>query len=222
MANETLIAKRMFHIHKDPMVFLKYCAFTYDATDKQARPKIPFPIELDYVRQLILEYQDNPRIVIEKSRQLFVSWTFASLFTWEILTKPNILGLVFAQDQSKAKEFGQRVQFIMDNIPDKWWPKSVRPAHIATQEHITVPSLNSQLLFLPSSPNKGHGYTPTFTFFDEYGMHPWADDSYRAIIGGAVKEHSRLYIVSTPPPIIGDDMVKFYQICDDTLDQAVA
>lgn len=220
MTREEKIALRLAAIYNDPKVFLKYCAFTNDAADPNAPPRSPFPIHLPYVAELVQIYQHEPMIVIEKARQLCISWTFAGLFAWEILTKPNVLGLIFSQDQAKTIEFGQRVKFILDNIPDNIWPRNTRGTHLVTQEHCTIQEMNSKLLFLTSSPDKGHGYTPTFTFFDEFGYHPYADDSYRAIIGGAVKATSRLYIVSTPPPIVGEELHKFYQLCDDTLEAA--
>jgi hypothetical protein len=222
MTREEKIALRLAAIYNDPLVFLKYCCFTNDAADPAAPPTSPFPIHLPYVRQLVVDYQQEPMIVIEKARQLCVSWTFAGLFSWEILTKPNVLGLIFSQDQDKTIEFGRRVKFILDNIPDRLWPRNTRGTHLVTQEHCTIPEMNSKLLFLTSSPDKGHGYTPTFTLFDEFGYHPAAEESYRAIIGGAVKKTSRLYVVSTPPPIVGDDRHKFYQLCDDTLGEASA
>jgi hypothetical protein len=221
MTKEERVAARLRAIYNDPAVFLKYCAFTYDAASVPPVPKSPFPYHLPYVAALVEEYKTEPMIVIEKARQLCVSWTFAALFTWEILTKPNILGLIFSQDQAKTIEFGQRVKFILDNIPADLWPSNVRPRHVVTQEHCTIADMNSKLLFLTSSADKGHGYTPTFSFFDEFGYHPFADASYRAIIGGAVKATSRLYVVSTPPPIIGDEVHKFYQICDDALGGSV-
>lgn len=220
MSRETLLAQRLVHIYNSPDVFLRYIARTNDASDPNAPPSSPFPYHLPYVRQLVHEYKTEPLIAIEKSRQLVVSWTFASLFAWEILTRPNILGLAFAQNQQKTIEFGQRVKFVLDNIDEDLWPKSARPSHRVTQEGIFIESMNSKLMCMTSSADTGHGYTPTFTFFDEFAYHPFAEAGFRTIMGGAVKETSRIYIVSTPCPIYGEEDHKFYQVCDDTLEAA--
>lgn len=217
MANEALLAKRLAAIHSDVRVFFKYCAFTYDESDPNTAKK-PFPTHIPYINAILGEIQSHPKLVFEKSRQLMVSWIFAGHFAWEILTKTNVQILVFAQDEKKAIEFGKRVAFICNNVPEWVWPRSIRPRVEPTQDQISVPSLNSKVIILTSAPNKGHGYTPTATLFDEFGYHPNAAESFRAIIGGAVKIHSRVYVVSTPPPILGDGANKFYQICDDELD----
>lgn len=218
MAQEEKLARRLAAIYADPAVFLRYLAFTNDASDPAAPPRSPFPYHLPYVEELVNQYKTEPLIVIEKSRQLCVSWTFAALFAWEILTRPNTTGLCFSQNQQKTIEFGQRIKFILDNIPEDLWPKAARGRHDVTQEKIHIESMNSKLLLMTSSADTGHGYTPSFTFFDEFAYHPFADAGFRTIMGGAVKETSRIYIVSTPCPIFGTERHKFYDICDDTLE----
>jgi hypothetical protein len=219
MSRESTLAKRLVMLHRDPRAFLKYVARTNDSSDPTAPASSPFPYHLPYVRRLVEDIMVHPQICIEKSRQLIVSWTFAAYFSWELLTRPNVFGLAFAQNQLKTIEFGKRIKFILDNIDENIWPKSARPAHRATQEGIFVESMNSTLLTMTSSPDTGHGYTPTFTFFDEFAYHPYGEEGFRTIMGGAVKDTSRIYIVSTPAPIHGNESNKFYQVCDDTLDE---
>jgi hypothetical protein len=218
MDQEQKVATRALAIQGSLKLFLQHAAFTNDSSDQTVIGAKKFPWHKDYIRQFYDDYTANRWLCVEKSRQMSISWFFAASFAWEILSIPNSKGFVFAQDEDKAIEFIQRVKYVIDNIPEDMWPSSMRGDMKVTQLEITIPGMNSGIKAMTSSPNKGHGYTPSFVFFDEFGMHPEAEASYRAIAGAIIGKTNRNYIVSTPPVLVGETDHIFFQIADDRLD----
>lgn len=178
-----------------------------------------FPHDRAYIQNLLKLYKNGRFLVVEKARQMTVSWLFAAIFVHEILTRPNEVIFSFAQDEDKAIEFIQRCKIIVNNIPEAIWPSRLRPAAVFTQLEVSVPSMNSRIKAMTSSGVKGHGYTPTKIFLDEFSYHPNAREAYHALASGALANNTKIIAVSTPAPTFGKDKENvFFDLCDDTLD----
>ena len=191
---------------------------TYINADKVERVTA-FPSDREYIQNILKLYKNGRFLVIEKARQMTVSWLFAAVFVHEILTQPNEVIFSFAQDEDKAIEFIQRCKIIINNIPEAIWPSRLRPKAIFTQLEVCVPALNSRIKAMTSSGVKGHGYTPTKIFLDEFSYHPNAREAYHALASGAMANNTKIIAVSTPAPTFGKNKDNvFFDLCDDTLD----
>lgn len=208
------ILRRIELIHSDFYYFLKYCSYT-PVGDGTAPARFPID-ELGYLKAYMNVLKTEKRIITFKGRQLMFSWMHANLYAWELLTTTYGDHLAFAQDEVKSIEFGKRVRAILDNIPENIWPKPLRPKHQFTQERIYVPSLNNNLFCFPASGNKGHGWTTSSVFFDEFGRHPNAAEAKLAIMGADVKlGKNRIYMVSTGDRYIPGEKITFKELTED-------
>lgn len=217
--HNTKTAKRVAAVLSDPAMFLKYAVYTQDETDKEHFGAKQFPYkEKAYLQDLAELWKygttHNRPIIIEKSRQLMVSWVFSALHLHEACTMPNRKHLILSKSESKAIEILKRLEYIYKNIPEEIWPAKLRYKMVRTKTKISFPEINSEIHSLTSNADSSRSITASRIFMDEFAFMADVDDLYQGTVGSTVGG-GNLVIVSTNPILKNDSDCLFWKLRDD-------
>ena len=156
---------------QDPTKFLKY-VWVEDLEHYGMTKFKPYPASID----LWKTYLSNRFVLVLKPRQIGISWTFASIFCWKMVTKPMSRTLIISKGDDEAKEFLSHVKFIFLNLltgtewegnpPTNWRldPDSTQTIGLKWDTRGSV----SEVIALPCTGTSGTSYTATDVFCDEW------------------------------------------------------
>ena len=181
----------------DGLFWLRYVT-TRDEADPANSTK-PFPLHLDYLRDLWGVFNDKPLVVVAKSRQMLVSWVVAAFCVWTARSKPH--QAVFWQAQKAedavsmvcAPEGAQmaRCQFIEAHLP-AWMRVAVKPV----EGRLVYPN-GSVIQALAGGADKIRGKTASVVVLDEFA-HMMEQQQIYTSVAPLVQKGAKLIIVSTP------------------------
>lgn len=214
-------AKRIAAMIADPELFLKYAVFTMDEADKKHFGAKQFPYkEKEYLADFVRIWKraeiEGYNIVIEKSRQMMISWVFAALHLHEAFTVPNRKILLLSKSEDKAIELLNRLEYIYKNIPDDLWPSGIRPKMTKTKTEIRFDGMDSLIKSLTSNADSSRSITASRVFLDEFAFMPDVDDIYQGVMG-STSGGGLTTIVSTNPILKNASDCLFWQIRDDRM-----
>src|SRR5258706_11344225 len=152
----------------DGLFWLRYVV-TRDEADPAHSVK-PFPLHLDYLRDLWGVFCAENLVVVAKSRQMLVSWVVAAFAVWTARSKPHQAVYWQAQKQEDAvgmvcaPEGAQqaRCQFIEANLPP-WMRIPVKPV----EGRLQYPN-GSVIQALSGGADKIGGKTASLIVLDEF------------------------------------------------------
>jgi hypothetical protein len=214
-------AKRVAAMIEDPELFLKHCVFTQDESDKKHFGAKQFPYkEKAYLKDAVKIWKEAEKrslnIVIEKSRQMMVSWVYAALHLHEAFTVPNRKILLLSKSEEKAIELLNRLEYIYKNIPTEIWPENLRPKMIKTKTRMSFEGMESHIWSLTSSPDSARSITASRIFLDEFAFMPDVEEIYQGAVGSTAGG-GLITMVSTNPVLKGANDCLFWRIRDDRL-----
>ena len=136
-----------------------------------------------------------------KARQLGVSWLGIGYCEWKCLTSPGTRALAVSTGETESSKLINRAWDLWENSPEhlRFDAEVIKPfkGRPSTQIQWRFPDGRiSSLLAMPSSPRAGHGETAGVVFLDEFGRHPYAEESFKAFIP-VIADGGQLIIVST-------------------------
>jgi hypothetical protein len=155
----------------------------------------------EWQRDELTSYLHEQVILRLKARQLGVSWLGIGYCEWKCLTSPGTRALAVSTGESESSKLINRAWDLWENSPDhmRFDAEVIKPTkgRPATQIQWRFPDGRiSSLLAMPSSARAGHGETAGVVFLDEFGRHPYADESWKAFIP-VIADGGQLLIVST-------------------------
>jgi hypothetical protein len=115
-----------------------------DEKDRSA-PLKPFPSHLTYLRELVKVLQNEPRVVIDKARQMYVSTTILQFNDWDSAFHPAVSTVL-----SKTKEedavalLRDKVRFPFMQMPE--WLCRLRPLRMKPEKRVDYPLTASSTL----------------------------------------------------------------------------
>lgn len=171
---------------------------TRDEADPTA-PTKPFPLHLEYVRALWAVLRDSQRVVIAKSRQMFVSWEVAAFILWTARFRPNQAIYWQAQQWDEAVEkicmpaggFMGRCQFMEKHLPD-WMRQSVKES----EGRLQFPN-GSMIQALAGGADKLRGKTPSIYVGDEFA-HMEDQGGVYLSVAPVIQKGAKAFFISTP------------------------
>ncbi len=175
----------------------------------------PFPMK-PYVKPIVEQWLREPLMVVEKSRDMVMTWTAIALFAWDVLYHEGRQHLFQSEEALKTRDLVMRVGIIYNNQPS--WLRNIHKAYIT--EGITkaglvkIPSLQSELIGLPKGAGKVRQYHPTGIYSDEAAFNPEAAETFAAI-KPAIQAGGRYMAVSSANPSF------FQRLCRDTVEEVV-
>jgi hypothetical protein len=154
---------------------------------------------------------------ILKARQLGVTWCAAGVGLWYITMIPGTRVLCQSIGEPEAAD-------IIDHAWEMYLSLQERTPHLVQHLRLTRPTGGrrpaleiefehpggkaSRFNAMPSTSAKGHGRTAAFVIMDEFARHPYARESYKAMVptqAGSKRASGRTAIISTGNGVSTDE-----------------
>jgi hypothetical protein len=173
---------------------------TRDEADSDHSVK-PFPLHLDYLRELWRVLSTRQTVVIAKSRQMLVSWCVASFAVWWARHKEN--QAVYWQSQQARDAINMvcapkgagyamgRCQFIEANLP-VWMHIPVAPL----EGRLAYPN-GSFIQALPGGAGQIRGNVPSLYIGDEFAFQEEQRGVFTAV-APLIQKGAKAVFISTP------------------------
>jgi len=163
--------------HRMPALILDTKWFvTRDEDDPDGR-ELPLP-DKAYLRYLIGQYELHPRILIPKSRQLLLTWSWAAYGLAFCLTRKHVLVIYQTKREEDSIGFMNRVHFLYRHLPPEI--QRCRPANLENSSKLELPKQDARFWGIPQGPDIIRSNTVSLFFSDEVNFQPNARASVRA------------------------------------------
>lgn len=176
---------RMFNAYaKDPWLFLTRCVFTLNQVAQENGIQ-PYPAHLEYLQFLTQMWIKNPLMACPKSRRMFCSWNFISLYLHDTLFKPTRFNGFVSKKEDDSAELVARAEFIYRHIPEWRIPRALLPklanGRMSKQPPLLdFPEINSKIQGFPSGSDQLRQFTLSGILGDEAAFWPDAEAFYSA------------------------------------------
>lgn len=206
MDDPALAARQAFErdaANLDTFVFK--LAKTLDEHDPHGKPKA-FP-DWPYLREALRAYKDHRLLLVEKCRQVMITWLFSAVMAWELRQPQRRWGWVSLKEEH-ADAALERVWFIITNLPGEPAPSQVgrrtwRDAGGVLWERaetfIRLPELHSIANAMSQTADDARSHTFTGMVFDEFAFMPQARAGYSA--AKPTIDNGRCVCITTPGPL---------------------
>lgn len=207
------IAKRLLAIKSHPRYFMKYCVYTKDGNDLES-PCKQFPWHLEYHSEICNLWHEARLFIIEKSRQMQVTWHMLGLHLWLGLTGAEREIYFRRQTFDDALKLLEDLEYLYDHIPEEIWPKDLLPQKYTKEGFFKFPEINTTFYAVSSGRDKMRGRTPTAVLLDEFAFQE-EDAMVYQTLKPAFQGDAKISIVSTPRPLFAGDDPQFRKIMQD-------
>ena len=183
----------------DPLVWLQQYTCTKDSHWKEAgagTPYRPFP-DKPYFRFVLDEIHRNKVLLIEKSRDMMLSWLCVGYFTHAAITTERREVLFQSQKEDKAAELIDYARILYEQQPQALKQRSPLAKPLRSQSSLKLEFANgSRLVGIPEGADQIRSYHPWGLLMDEAAFQPEAGEAYDA----AVPVCEKIVVVSSAGP----------------------
>lgn len=160
--------------------FITDLCWTYDEVDPDNPVKLIPPLE--YLRQMLLAWEQVSLLAITKSRRMIVTWTLLALDLHTALTVPYSSVFVASDDQVKSDKLLNRVEFMFNHLSNKFYkPKPIiHHGQGGDPTKIEFPALGSKIEALSQNPDKLRQEGATLLHFEEVTAWQWPEEAWKA------------------------------------------
>lgn len=184
----------------DPVTFINDCVWTFDPdADDSVRPLALYPKQVELVRWLEERFQAREEGIVEKSRQVGVSWVSCAFAVHKWLFHDGCATAFGSRKEDLVDKRGdpkclfQKLRFIRERLPAWVRPKGFDPNQ--HDKHMTIVNpANGSTITGEAGDNIGRGGTFRLYFIDEAAFIDRSEDVERALADSC---KARIY-VSTP------------------------
>ena len=173
--------------------WLKHYVWTWDRANKR---KARYPL-WPYQREFLTELEKGGKILVEKSRDLMVTWTVCEYMLWHLQFDPYWTGFATSRREAEVDNGGAssttvsifgRIRFSWAAQPP-WLRMDLRYSHlkIANQENGMFTELTGE----SANPNVGRSADVFFKWGDEFALVEQSEKAHASMIGGGF--HTLLY-----------------------------
>lgn len=166
-------------------------ARTKDEQDVSS-PYKPLP-DKDYLRLFAYSWVMEPLLAVPKSRQLMMTWLFASIASWSVtFQQARRVGFI-SKKEADADAILERVMTVYDGLPhERFYVPKVRKKYA----RIDCDEQDSLVQALSENPEGVRSFTYSWIFSDEVAFQDYAAEQQRAAMA-AVKGGARYTLVTT-------------------------
>jgi len=174
----------------DPYTWVRQYTETYNehwVEEKRLSPYEAFP-DWPFIESLFELFLLEPIVLIEKSRDMMVSWCCVAYFTWEAMRIPERGVLFQTQKEDKVKQLIKYAKCLYERQPP--WLKDAFPLAkpLKRQPDLSLTFANgSNIVGIPGGANQVRSYHPWGYFNDETAFQPEAGESYNEALAAAHK-----------------------------------
>jgi len=178
----------------DFWLFATSCLYTFDEhePDLALRLRKPFPRD-EHIRGYARELVSHRLVIVDKARQMFLSWLCLAFIVWRCLFNPGERWLVVSKREADAFHLKDRVNALLKNLPE---PLRFLDERVTDNSGEIEWTGGSSIHFLPASPDIGRTYTASGVLMDEFAFHPWAEAMLTSIFPTVAKA-GFLFLIST-------------------------
>lgn len=196
-----LKAKILAKCARDPVFWISMFGTTYDPRKRiPSLPFVLFDFQEALVRKLAHAIQTQDDLLIEKSRDMGVSWVVLMVFQWFWLFHPGchfLLGSRKADFVDRLGDMGtlmQKCRFNLNQLPAWMLPDGYQPRRHDALFKLINPVFDNAIVGESANENFGRGGRYTAIMLDEFAYWPSADLSFAA----AAQSSPCRIVVSTP------------------------
>lgn len=158
-------------------------------------PVKKFP-DKDYLREICDLWYNEPLLLVPKSRQLMMTWLFASCYLWDTQFFEGRLNFFQSKKEEDADRVVKRAWHIYENQPS--WIKDLFPAEY-TYCHIRFKNSNSEIWGVPQGEDQIRSNTASGILSDEMAFQDKAEGAYTGALP-TIKGGGRFTGVSSANP----------------------
>jgi phage FluMu gp28-like protein len=181
------------------LVWLQQYTCTKDSHWKEAgagTPYRPFP-DKPYFRFVLDEIHRNKVLLIEKSRDMMLSWLCVGYFTHAAITTERREVLFQSQKEDKAAELIDYARILYEQQPQALKQRSPLAKPLRSHSSLKLEFANgSRLVGIPEGADQIRSYHPWGLLMDEAAFQPEAGEAYDA----AVPVCEKIVVVSSAGP----------------------
>ena len=167
--------------------FIENFCWTYDPRSKNKNlPVVLFDYQKDAVRYIIDHIDKGNNFLIEKSRDMGMSWLIVYVFIWYWLFREGTNLLVGSYKEKLVDDgvnqdalFG-KLEYTLRNIPKWLLPRKFNIGKHRQKLKLINPENNNIISGDTMNPNFGRGARKTAIFYDELGFWESAKESWEA------------------------------------------
>ena len=190
-----LLPFRMEKCQKSFSHFLFNFVRTQDEHDQQYPIKrIP---KKKYIKELADLMQNEKMLLVEKSRQMMVSWLSCALCVWQAMYYPGQRIMIQSKKEGDADGLVDRCKFIYMNLPKEIRDKYPVKQPMAYLKLIFMSNPVSTIQGTPQGADTLRQWTCSLIISDEMAFQEMAEDAFTAskptLVGGG-----RIICISTP------------------------
>lgn len=166
--------------------FIENFGWTFDPRlEPNHRPFILFDFQKRAIKEFVDHIDNGSDFLLEKSRDMGVTWLAIWVFVWYWLFGDGINLLMgsykekLVDDRTDDSLFG-RIDYAIDNLPKWILPKGFKKSKHRTQMKLVNPVNYNLIGGDTMNPEFGRGSRKTAIFFDELGSWQYAKDAWEA------------------------------------------
>jgi len=129
----------------------------------------------EYLRELVKIWEEEKLLLVEKSRQMLMTWLWCALNLHEAQFNEGKYNFFQSKKEDDAAALIDRAKFIFHHQPD-----FLKQSFDETFCKIKFPKSNSQIIGIPQGGDQIRMHTASRIFGDEMGFQPEAEDSFTA------------------------------------------
>lgn len=173
--------------------FLRQWVMTQDEHDKTS-PIKPMP-DKQYIRELAHLFQTTDKLLVEKSRQMMVSWVACAYALWLALFHDGRRVFIQSKKEQDANALLDRVKLIYNHLPERL--KTIYPCDPPAYCKMAWGKRNSIIQAVPQGADVLRQYTASAIISDEAAFQEKAEEAYIAsrptLVGGG-----QMIMISSP------------------------
>ena len=174
-----LVQKEIEHCKTDLMYFLTEYVYTLDEHEK-VNPVKKLPMEKQYMRDMVTLFLNERLLLIEKSRQMMVTWFMCAAHLWDAMFHEGRRIAFQSKKEADANNLLDRAKFIYDHLPDFMKQLEHRADPFAYCK-LQFGKLNSIIQGIPQGAAQLRQYTFSRVFVDEAAFQEEQEESFIAM-----------------------------------------
>jgi len=167
--------------------FIENFCWTYDPRSKNKNlPVVLFEYQRDAVRYIVQHIDRGENFLIEKSRDMGISWLIVYVFLWYWLFRDGT-NLLLGSYKEKLVDDGVnqdalfgKLEYAIKNMPKWLLPRRFDVGKHRNKLKLINPENNNIISGDTMNPQFGRGARKTAIFYDELGFWEYAKDSWEA------------------------------------------
>lgn len=172
---------------QDCIFWIENFAWTFDPrSNKKHLPVVLFDYQKDAIKYMIDHINGGQNFLIEKSRDMGVSWLVTYVFLWYWLFGEGISFLMGSYREKEVDDgpnvdalFG-KLEYTIRNLPEWMLPPDFNMKKHRTKLKLINPENGNIITGSTMNPNFGRGARKTAIFYDELGFWETARDSWES------------------------------------------